>query len=89
MPGVDRESHGWGWKRAGRLLGGWGLILVGLAGCVLPVLPGVPLILGGLALLAPEYEWARRWMDRLKGWIERLRKRRDRNQTSPEGPQSS
>lgn len=36
------------------------LVLLGLAGVVLPVIPGPLLIIGGLALLATEYVWARR-----------------------------
>jgi uncharacterized protein len=67
----DRKK--WSWGRVTRFIGGWLLILVGIAGCVLPILPGVPLILAGLALLAEEYAWARRWMDKFKAWLARMR----------------
>lgn len=62
-----------GWGHWGRLAGGWLLVVVGLAGFVLPVIPGIPLLLGGLALLACDYPWAKRWMDRVKGWWEEVR----------------
>ncbi len=46
-----------GWARKA---GGWSLLLVGLAGCVLPVIPGIPLMLAGLLVLARDYVWARK-----------------------------
>lgn len=33
---------------------GWGLVAAGIAGCVLPVAPGIPLVLAGLVVLAKE-----------------------------------
>ncbi len=45
--------------RVARAGAGWALLAVGTALLVLPG-PGIPLILGGLALLAREYRWARR-----------------------------
>lgn len=51
-----------------RLGAGWSLLAVGGALLVLPG-PGIPLVLGGLALLAPEHRWARRAHLRLRdGW---------------------
>lgn len=62
----------------GRQAGLWGvvrktlLLLVGgaltLAGVVLLVVPGpgIPLILAGLAVLSPEFPWARRQRNRLR-----------------------
>ena len=38
---------------------GFALIAVGLAGLILPVLPGWVLIVGGFAVLSREYSWAR------------------------------
>jgi uncharacterized protein YqgC (DUF456 family) len=34
------------------------LVIVGLTGLVLPVIPGIPLMLAGFALLATEFAWA-------------------------------
>lgn len=56
-----------------RKVGGWALVVVGLAGLVLPVIPGIPLLIGGLAILAPDYVWAQRSLDKVKGWTARAR----------------
>ena len=40
-----------------------GLIIVGTLGLLLPVMPGILLILAGLVLLKPE------WYERAKKWI--------------------
>ncbi len=64
-----------GWRRMGRQVSGWGLLAVGVAGCLLPVAPGIPFLLAGLALLAPDYAWARLGMRKLKGWVARARKK--------------
>lgn len=53
-------------KRVWKQVGGWALVVAGLAGFVLPVIPGIPLLLGGLALLAQDYVWARKAMDKTK-----------------------
>jgi hypothetical protein len=48
-----------GTRRAARTLIGFALVLLGLAGLVLPVLPGWVFIIAGFAVLAREYAWAR------------------------------
>jgi uncharacterized protein YqgC (DUF456 family) len=55
------------------MVGGWALVILGLAGLLLPVAPGVPLLIAGLALLAVDYPWARRWLDWVKARVARLR----------------
>ena len=62
-----------GWARWGGLAGGWLLVVLGLVGFVLPVIPGIPLLLAGLGLLAYEYVWAKRLLDRMKGWWHQVR----------------
>ena len=60
------------------LFGGGGMI--GLGG-VLIVLPGpftLPFVLGGLALMATEYAWARRMLHRTRTRVERTLRRGDR-----------
>jgi len=47
-----------GTRRAALTLFGFALVAVGLAGLVLPVLPGWLLIIAGFALLSREYSWA-------------------------------
>lgn len=49
------------------VIGGWGLVLVGFAGLVLPVVPGVPLLLIGLGLLSPRFAWARNVLEAVHG----------------------
>ncbi len=45
---------------------GFVLILGGIAGLALPILPGWLLIIAGLAVLASEYAWAERALDTAK-----------------------
>ncbi|MDN4612366.1 PGPGW domain-containing protein [Arthrobacter burdickii] len=53
---------------ASRIIGlivGWLLVLIGLAALVLPG-PGLLALVAGLAVLAQQYEWARRWLQPVK-----------------------
>ena len=45
-------------RRAVITLAGFTLVCLGLAGLLLPVLPGWVLIIGGFAVLSREYSWA-------------------------------
>jgi hypothetical protein len=47
-------------KRIAVTIAGSFLVLAGLAGLILPIVPGWLLIIPGLALLATEYVWAQR-----------------------------
>jgi hypothetical protein len=47
-----------GTRRAVLTLIGFGLLVLGLAGLLLPVLPGWVLIIAGFAVLSREYSWA-------------------------------
>ncbi len=49
------------------------LLIAGLIGILIPVVPGWVLILPGLAVLAGEYVWARRLLDGAKSQVERAR----------------
>jgi uncharacterized protein (TIGR02611 family) len=59
-------------KRIFKILSGFTLLLVGVIMLVTPG-PGWLVILMGLALLAAEYVWARRLLNRLKAEGDRLR----------------
>lgn len=48
-----------GTRRAALTVVGFALIAVGLAGLILPILPGWLLIIAGFAVLSREYSWAR------------------------------
>lgn len=52
--------------RAGLIIAGIALLLTGVAGLVLPVVPGWALIFAGLAMLATEFVWARTLLDSAK-----------------------
>jgi hypothetical protein len=55
---VDWTTH---LKDPGSLLGtviGWLLVCVGVLGIVLPVIPGLPLLVAGLVVLSTRYTWA-------------------------------
>ena len=53
-------------KRVAIIASGWSLFLLGVAGLVLPVLPGVLLLIVGLSILSAEYAWAHRWLAALR-----------------------
>ena len=59
-------------RRFFKILGGFSLLLVGIVMLVTPG-PAWLAIIGGLAMLAAEFVWARRLLDRLKSEAERLR----------------
>jgi uncharacterized membrane protein YbaN (DUF454 family) len=52
-------------KRVAFNVAGWFLLLLGILGLFLPVLPGVLLMAIALSILSLEYAWARRWMTTL------------------------
>jgi hypothetical protein len=56
--------------RIARVVGGFILIIAGMAMLVLPG-PGVLTILGGLALIGQEFAWAQRIVDRVKATLSR------------------
>jgi uncharacterized protein len=48
------------------LLTGWGFVLLGIAGLLLPVLQGVLFLLIGLVILSSEYVWAHHVLESLQ-----------------------
>jgi hypothetical protein len=57
--------------RVALVCAGWALLAAGACLLFLPG-PGVPLLLGGLALIAEEQDWARRLLGRLKDRLQRF-----------------
>jgi uncharacterized membrane protein YbaN (DUF454 family) len=53
-------------KRILVLIAGWGFILLGIVGLVLPILQGVLFLLVGLIILSSEYVWANRLLIRVR-----------------------
>lgn len=71
--------------RIARIGVGLGLILLGLFLLVLPG-PGILTIAGGLAVLAPEFQWAQRLLDWMKS---RYRQYFSREQRTPAAPEDA
>jgi hypothetical protein len=59
------EGKGPGWVIL-RQVAGYACLGAGIAGCILPIIPGIPLLFVGLGLLAVDSPWAARLRDRLK-----------------------
>jgi uncharacterized protein len=53
-------------KRLFRNVLGYSCVTVGIIGCILPILPGLPFIFVGLGLLAVHNPWAARLLDHLR-----------------------
>src|ERR1035441_393694 len=45
---------------------GWVLILLGIAGLVLPIMPGAVLIVVGALMVNPQWAWLRRMLDKCR-----------------------
>ena len=60
------------------------LILIGIAGLFLPVLPGWLLIIPGLTVLARDFVWAERMHQWLKDRLDRARGRFEASRDEPE-----
>jgi uncharacterized membrane protein YbaN (DUF454 family) len=61
-----------------RSAGGWLLLVLGAAGLMLPVLPGVPLLIAGLVMLSADHRWARNCLRRVKLWTRKLNRLRSK-----------
>jgi uncharacterized membrane protein YbaN (DUF454 family) len=51
---------------------GWALLATGIAGLLLPFLPGIPLAIAGLVILSREYAWAAKLIEALGKRFPRL-----------------
>ena len=49
-----------------KLTAGWVLLLLGILGWLLPIVPGTPFIILGLAILSSQSEWLRNKIQSLK-----------------------
>jgi uncharacterized protein len=57
------------WHVILRQMAGYTCLAAGIAGCILPILPGTPFLFVGLGLLAVDSPWAARLRDRLKDYV--------------------
>ena len=74
-PVGNTQSSGNLWRTAG----GWIFVIVGVAGLLLPVLPGAPLLIAGLVVLSADHRWARNYLRKVKLWTHKL----NRHKTKP------
>jgi uncharacterized protein len=78
------EGKGPGWMIL-RQVTGYACLAAGVAGCILPLIPGIPLLFVGLGLLAVDSPWAARLRDRLKETADRqLSKLRGKTDVKPQ-----
>ncbi|HJT34980.1 MAG TPA: hypothetical protein VJ783_23330 [Pirellulales bacterium] len=77
LGGGDHQNPSPGW-RIGRQLAGWGLLALGLAGLVLPVLPGWVFIGWGAVTLAPDIPFFARVLERIAHKVPQLQPTIDR-----------
>jgi len=56
-----------------RIISGFGLLLLGIVGIILPVMPGWIFLIPGLVILSDHFVWARRLLDRAKQYLEKLK----------------
>lgn len=73
----DHQNTSPGW-RIGRQLAGWGMLALGLAGLVLPVLPGWVFIGWGAVTLAPDIPFFARVLERIAHKVPQLQPTIDR-----------
>jgi tellurite resistance protein TerC len=60
-------------KRVIKVVVGFTVVVIGIAGLFLPVLQGVMIIIVGLAILGTEFVWARKLMKRFESGANNLK----------------
>jgi uncharacterized protein len=78
VPVRSMQPSGSLWRNAG----GWIFLILGVAGLILPVLPGAPLLIAGLVLLSADHRWARNCLRKAKSWTHKLNRHRSKR-TNP------
>src|SRR5262245_16827099 len=73
-PIVAHLARSHGLRRTARMAGGWLILGVGVVFAILPVVPGLPLIVLATVLLAPDVPAIARARDRSMSWRARLRR---------------
>lgn len=79
--------------RIWRELVGWSCLVIGVLGIILPIIPGIPFLVVGLAALSTEYRWVRSllvWMKRKLGryWPRQIKIPRVRRKVSRRNDQA-
>ncbi len=58
-----------------KTISGFTLIGLGFIGMLLPFMPGLPLVIGGIALVGINHPWVRPVLERVRGWRRWIRNR--------------
>ena len=66
--------------RVARILAGSGMVLLGVLGLILPILPGWIFLIPGLVILGREFKWARDILD----WLKKIVPKQFQSQKSTE-----
>jgi len=64
----------------GRTIAGYFLLVIGAIACPFPIIPGIPIIAAGVALLGTDHRVVRAG----RAWLERLRPFRRKEKPQPE-----
>jgi uncharacterized membrane protein YbaN (DUF454 family) len=67
------------WKRI-RTAFGYVLLVAGVAGVLLPIIPGTPFLIAAVAVLGSDHPVIRPWKERVNRWIKKDRKTKEMNQ---------
>jgi hypothetical protein len=70
---VDEAQSVW---RTIRTVAGLILIGLGLLGLLLPVIPGIPLLIAGVSLVGTNHPWVRPVIARLRAWRRKWKRSR-------------
>ena len=54
-----------------RTIVGYALLAAGVAGVLLPLIPGIPFLIGAIAVLGSDHALIRPWKDRIDRWIKK------------------
>ena len=73
---MARQDRMWATLRS---MGGVTLIGLGLLATVVPIIPGIPLIIAGAALAGPKHPLVRAARERLKRWRSRSTEREEKD----------
>lgn len=64
----DPTGHAGGGWRMVRGAAGVAMLTIGVLGCLLPIIPGIPFLVGGVALLGARHPLVRPFAQRLERW---------------------
>lgn len=67
-------------RSGARNIFGYSLVVIGIAGLLLPVLPGTPFLIAAVAVLGADHPVIRPWKERVNRWIKKDPIAKEKNQ---------